>query len=137
MATTGMLEVSSTVRGYHVYKRRWDATIGEVLQAEREGPRNVHDRYAVTLTKEGLGTVGHVPKKISKLCNSFLARGGEIEAVITGSRQYADDLPALAHSQLVREELQVVSLACLLASFPLTALQQAEVQGREMVLVQA
>ena len=93
MATTGMLEVSSTVRGYHVYKRRLDATIGEVLQAEREGPRNVHDRYSVTLTKEGLGTVGHVHKKISKLCNSFLARGGEIEAVTTGSRQYADDLP--------------------------------------------
>ena len=45
----------------------------------------------------------------------------------------------MAHSQqqLVREELQVASLACLLASFPLIALQQAEVQGWEMVLVQA
>ena len=35
---------------------------------------------------------------------------------------------------MVREELQV---AYLLASFPLSALQQAEVQGWEMVLVQA
>ena len=71
-----MLEISSTVRGYHVYKRRWDATIREVLRAEREEPRNVHDRYAVTLIKEDVGTVGHVPKKISKLCHSFLAREG-------------------------------------------------------------
>ena len=43
----------------------------------------------MTLIKEDVGTVGHVPKKISKLCHSFLARGG---AVITGARHFADDL---------------------------------------------
>ena len=45
-----------------------------------EEPGNVRDRYAVKLIKEDIGTVGHVPKKV---CHSFLARGGEIEAVIT------------------------------------------------------
>ena len=85
MATT-MLEVTSTVHGYHVYKRCWDATTGEVLQAEREEPRIVHNRYVVMLIKEHTGTIGHIPKKISKLCHSFLALGGEIEAVITGAK---------------------------------------------------
>ena len=31
--------------------------IGKVLQAEKEEPRNVHDRYAVMLIKEDIGTV--------------------------------------------------------------------------------
>ena len=53
------------------------------MRAEREEPRNVHDKYAVSLINEDVGTVGHVPKKISKLCHSFLARGGDIKAVIT------------------------------------------------------
>ena len=42
-----------------MYKRRWDATIGEVLQAEREEPRNVHDRYAVMLVKETVGLASY------------------------------------------------------------------------------
>ena len=90
---TAMLELSSTVHGYHVYKRSWNAMIGEVLQAEREEPRNVYNRYAVMLMKEDVRTVGHVPKKISKLCHSLLARRGEIEAVITGARHFANYLP--------------------------------------------
>lgn len=90
---TAMLELSSTVHGYHVYKQSWNAMIGEVLQAEREEPRNVYDRYAVMLMKEDVGTVGHVPKKISKPCHLLLARRGEIEAIITGARHFANYLP--------------------------------------------
>ena len=86
-----MLEISSTIRGYHVYKRRWSAILGEILQAQKE-PTNVHDRYAVTLIKERVGIVGHVPK-FSKLCHSFLTQGGTIEAVVMGVRHFADDLP--------------------------------------------
>ena len=26
---TTVLEISSTIRGYHIYKRRWSATVGE------------------------------------------------------------------------------------------------------------
>ena len=68
-----MLEVSSTIHGYHVYKRHWRPVVGEVLEAKIEEPRNVHDRYAVTLVKEEVGIVGHVPKNMSKLCHSFLS----------------------------------------------------------------
>ena len=70
----GLLEVSSTVCGYHVYKWCWDAMIGEVLQAEREESRNVHNRYAVTLIKEDVGTVGHFPMKISNCTINFCSR---------------------------------------------------------------
>ena len=70
-----VLEINSTIRGYHVYKRHWSAVVGEVLEAKKEEPRNVHDRYAVTLVQEEVGIVGHVPKNISKLCHSFLSRG--------------------------------------------------------------
>ncbi len=36
--------------------------------------------------------VGHVPKKFSRIFHFFLLRGGSIEAVVTGPRQYASDL---------------------------------------------
>ena len=62
----------------------------QVLEANRE---NIHDRNAVTLVLEEIGIVGHVPKNISKLCHSFHFRGGTIEAVVIGERQYAADLP--------------------------------------------
>ena len=84
---------ASTIRGYHVYKKHWTTTIGEVLQAKREEPGNAYNRYAIVLTEEYDGIVGHVPKNISKFCYSFLSRGGTIEVIITGPCQFAEDLP--------------------------------------------
>ncbi len=52
---------------------------------------NPHDRYAIAVQNEELGTVGHVPKKISRLCHSFLSRGGDIEVRILGRKR--SDLP--------------------------------------------
>ena len=69
-----VLELNASIRGYHVYQRRWSALIGEILQAQKE-ERNTHDRYAVALFKEELGIVGHVPKRMSKVCHSFLTQG--------------------------------------------------------------
>ena len=40
------------VRGYHVYKELWAATVGEALVCERE-PKNASDRYAVAVKNEG------------------------------------------------------------------------------------
>ena len=64
-------EVDSCVRGYHVYKSTWDATVGERLTCVRD-PGNQFDRYAVAVNQESSTTVGHLPKKISKLCSLFL-----------------------------------------------------------------
>ena len=43
------------IRGYHVYKKVWAATVGEALVCEIE-PKPSSDRYAVSVTdKRGEG----------------------------------------------------------------------------------
>ena len=37
--------------------------------------------------------VGHNPRKISRICLLFLARGGAIVCTPTGGRRYSSDLP--------------------------------------------
>ena len=86
-----LLERECCVRGYHVYRRIWEAADGEMLDCGRD-LHNDHDRYAVSVLKDG-ATVGHLPRKISKLCSLFLRRGGSIQCVVTGRRRYSADLP--------------------------------------------
>lgn len=69
----GALEVVSSIRGYTIYKAIWTPIVGEILSAERE-PDNIH---TVALCAEDL-KVGNIPLKLSRLCNSFLTRGGTI-----------------------------------------------------------
>ena len=68
------------VRGYHVYKDVWAATVGEVLACRRE-PSNASDRYAIAVLKRG-SIIGHLPRKISKVC--LFLRGGCICCTVTG-----------------------------------------------------
>ena len=83
-------EIGSCVGGYCVYKAIWAAAAGEELTCERE-PHNVQDRYAVSV-KRGV-VVGHLPRKISRLCSLFLRRGGIIICTVSGGRRYSVDLP--------------------------------------------
>ena len=83
--------VDVCVRGYHIYKDIWPAVIGEVLACERE-PSNSQDRYAVAVKKDET-IVGHLPRKLSRICSLFLRRGGTICCTVTGSRRYSVDLP--------------------------------------------
>ena len=88
------LEVDIAVRGYHIYQSIWTPTIGETLICKQEGG-NAHDRYAVGCYKPDSNArlVGHVPKKISILCNLFLRDATNmITCVLSGSRQYSSDL---------------------------------------------
>ena len=83
-------EVTSIIRGHHVYKVVWDATIGEMLEAasdDREEAKE-YDKYAVGLYKRDL-LVGHIPMEISSLCFHFINQdpGDKIKALITGKRQ--------------------------------------------------
>ena len=78
------------VRGYHVYRDVWAASIGELLPCEREAG-NASDRYAVAVMKD-FAVVGHVPRKISTICSIFLRRGGTIDCHITGCKRYSRDL---------------------------------------------
>lgn len=84
------IEVDTVIRGYHVYKEIWSATLGETLVCSRETD-NYHDRFAVSVLKRTV-TVGHVPKKISSICSLFLWRSGTVMCEVTGGRQYSADL---------------------------------------------
>ena len=79
------------IRGYHVYQAIWTAAIGEVLPCVRE-LTNTEDRYAVAVQRSGI-TVGHLPKKVSRICSLFLRRGGYIHCTVSGNRRYSEDLP--------------------------------------------
>ena len=83
---TSTLELEYVVRGYHEYMRYWTPEIGEILSTQIEAT-NPHDLYAVAVVSGELGVVGHVPRKISKLCNSFLARDGTIEVQVLGEEK--------------------------------------------------
>ena len=91
MASRGEKELACCVRGYHVYKDIWAAAIGEELECSRE-PTNMADRYAVAVRNEET-IIGHLPRKISKVCSLFLRRGGSIRCTVTGSRRHSSDLP--------------------------------------------
>ena len=67
-----------------MYGRVWDAVIGEHLTCRRE-PTNESDRYAVTVLKDG-NVIGHLPRKVSRVCSLFLRRGGTISCEVTGTQ---------------------------------------------------
>lgn len=85
------LDVPSFVRGYHVYRNIWEATVCKNLPCQRE-LNNRHDPFAVAVLRKET-TVGHVPRVISAICSSFLQRGGSISCTVTGRRKYSEDLP--------------------------------------------
>ena len=91
MAEASSVERSCCVRGYHIYRTIWQAAVGEVLTCKREYNSD-RDRYAVAVLKND-NIIGHLPKKLSKLCSLFLKRGGEISCKVTGSKRYSRDLP--------------------------------------------
>ena len=90
--STDQFEVSSVIRGHHVYKHNWSPFNGEELTCLREEDSD-KDRYAVAVTKSGSGVVGHVPRRISAACALFLQKGGSICCTVTGARKYSTDLP--------------------------------------------
>ena len=83
-------ERESCIRGHHIYYPVWTSYVGEQLVCVRE-PLNSVDRFAVAVKKDD-SVVGHLPKKISKICSLFLRRRGSIRCRVTGSRRYSADL---------------------------------------------
>ena len=82
----------SCIHGYHVYGENWTAVLGEELNCEKE-IGNVVDQYAVAVKKPDTAeTVGHVPKRISRMCISFLQQGYALTATVTGRHRYSSGL---------------------------------------------
>ena len=85
-------ELSSCVRGHHIYKSSWTPTLGEELDCRREAD-NSSDPYVVAVIRMS-AIVGYVPRRISAACSLFLQKdGSSIRSIITGSRRYSSDLP--------------------------------------------
>ena len=78
------------IRGNHLYKETWRAAIGEELECDRE-LGNSCDRYAVAVKRSGV-VIGHLPRKVSRVCSLFLRRGSVILCKVTGGRRYSGDL---------------------------------------------
>ena len=62
------------------------SAVGESLVCEGES-ENASNRYAVATKKEGT-IMGHLPRKVLRVCSQFLRRGG----TVTGRRKYSADL---------------------------------------------
>ena len=81
------------VHGYHVYRRIWSSAVEEILYCERE-PTNSQDRYAVAVKKDET-VIGHLPRKVSRVCSLFLRRGGTVCCRVSESRRYSSYLHRL------------------------------------------
>ena len=71
------------VRGHHVYKAVWTTQVGETLLCQPEFG-NVHDPYAVVIVTGDEMIVGHVPRKVSAICDLFLRCCGHMACQVTG-----------------------------------------------------
>ena len=60
----------SMVRSYREYQSIWSAVVREELSCRIE-LINPHDLFAVAICKSDV-VVGHVPRRISSICLSFL-----------------------------------------------------------------
>ena len=90
MADIDTYKFVSMPRGYHQYQSIWSAVVGEELPC-RIKLSNPHDLFAVAICKSDI-VVGHVPKRISSICSSFLRQGGSITCKVTGPRRFSADL---------------------------------------------
>ena len=79
------------VRGFHVFCNIWEAAIREVLYWERE-LGNAKDKYAVAVKKDAT-VIGHLPRKISRVCSLFLRQGESVQCTVTGRQRYSFVLP--------------------------------------------
>ena len=68
------LERHSCIRGYHVYKDKWDPVVGEVLACKR-GSTNAQVRYVVAVQKNGT-IVGQPATKSIESMLAVLAKKG-------------------------------------------------------------
>ena len=66
--------LKSYIRGFHVYHKKWEPDVGEVVACRHE-INNAIDLHAVTVLKDGSTVVGHVPMAFSKHSVFFLKRG--------------------------------------------------------------
>ena len=85
-----MFSIESMDRCYHMYWWVLEASVSEELTCPKERG-NLVDPFAVAVLKNG-DVVGHILRKISSICCTFL-RNGPITCRVIGSPRYSADLP--------------------------------------------
>ena len=70
-------ELSSAVRGYHVYRYVWEPSVGEKLVAQREFD-NQFDKFTVKLLKDE-EKVSYLPREIQQSHGIFNSRSWWID----------------------------------------------------------
>ena len=70
----------SMIRGYHVYRDIWSSVLGEELPCQRE-TGNISDPIAVSVLKDGIDVIGHVPKRYPLFVHCFYREMDQLFAV--------------------------------------------------------
>ena len=66
---------TSAVRGFHIYKKSWRPTKGQLLNCSNE-TGNVFDPYTIKVCEfNSEKIVGHLPREISRITKFILDRG--------------------------------------------------------------
>ena len=84
------VEMMSCIRGYHECQREWEPIHGDTLECKCE-TSNHKTRYAVTMLKD-IKTVGHSPKKISKICSLFFKGEEALSSLLLGNTRFTSRL---------------------------------------------
>ena len=95
--------MESCVRGCYIYQEHWEAVIGEELQCQLERA-NPADIYTVVVRK-GRTVVGHLPRRLARLCALFIRREGPIHCSPTGKRSYSNVRTVIVHRQKISARL--------------------------------
>jgi len=93
MVMPAVLNVDTTVRGYHVYRTVWDPSPGECFVVLHQ-PGKDQDRHAMAVygMDEPGQIVGHLPCEISKISHYATRHDGKIMREVTGSRRYCREV---------------------------------------------
>ena len=85
MAYAKLSEYSSTVRGYHYYRKYWQPQAYQKLECvhEKENPYNF---FVIKTADISSGiTVGHLPMEILRVTKFFLDREARVFAILTSA----------------------------------------------------
>ena len=86
MGTCTCSQVSSYLSKKSLVWRRFRSPVSEgITYTESFGMQPLERSWSVI--------VGHLPRKISRICTLFIRRGGAIHCRVTGRRKYSTDLP--------------------------------------------
>ena len=69
------------VRGFHFYRNSWSHEASEIQECCECG--NVFDIFAVKICLSNENTVGHLPRKVSRIIKYLIDRGDIVKSTLT------------------------------------------------------